>query len=257
MGIFDGLQNPAAPGQAFMAGMERGRAQREERELKGALAAYAVNPDDPAAFETLARVKPEFAIQIRQDRTKRDQAAQVADLQRRAAAGDRSALAQLAGIDLDAYDKLADNDRNATKERVDAIGQAALRISQLPPDQRPAAWDASVGQLATRWPELAEYQGKYSEEALNSAIDTAGQVGKFFELSRPEAFNIGPGEGRYERNRNTGEITTVVTPNLGGAPAFTPAPKATRQVGGKIYIQDENGDWYEGDAGSNASGGFR
>lgn len=193
MGLFDGLPNPAGPAEAFMAGMDHGRAQHEEREVKGALAAYAVNPDDPRAFETLARYKPELAISIRADRTKRDEKAQMADLQRRAAAGDRAAMAQLAGIDLDAYDKLHDNDVADTKERVDAIGQAALRISQLPPEQRPQAWDAAVGQLSTRWPELAEYQGKYSDAALNSAIDTAGQVGKFFELSRPQY--MAPPEG--------------------------------------------------------------
>src|SRR5688500_4498059 len=100
MGIFDGLPNPAAPAMAFQSGMERGRAEREEREVKGALSAYAINPDDPAAFETLARVRPDMAISIREDQTKRAQAAAVADLQRRASTGDRGAMAELAGIDL-------------------------------------------------------------------------------------------------------------------------------------------------------------
>jgi hypothetical protein len=223
MSIFDGLPDPSAPGNAFMAGLEHGTKQREERELKGALATYAVNPDDPKAFQTLARYKPEFAIKIREDQTKRKLAATQTDLQQRAAAGDRAAMAQLAGIDLDAWDKLHDNDVVATKDRVEAIGQSALRISQLPQDQRPAAWDAAIGSLSQRWPELAEYRGKYSDENLNAAIDTAGQVGKFFELSRP-SYQAIPEGGTLVNTRDSaavnaftqgagpGDIPTIANP---------------------------------------------
>lgn len=185
MSIFDNLPNAAAPALAFMGGLDRGRAEREDREVKGALSAYAMNPDDPQVFEQLARYRPDFAIQIREDQTKRAQAAHMADLQRRAATGDRSAKAELAGIDLDAWDKIDDNERQATTERASVIGQAALRISQLPPEQRPQAWDQAIDQLAPRYPELAEYKGRYSEEALMSAIDQAGKVNDFFDLERP------------------------------------------------------------------------
>lgn len=250
--IFAGLPDPTAPGNAFMAGMEHGRAQRDEREVKGALAAYAVNPDDPQAFQTLARYKPELAISIRQDQAKRQQAAQLADLQQRAAAGDHGAMAQLAGIDLDAYDKLEDNRRQDTHDRVEAIGGAALRISQLPPEQRPQAWDAAIMQLSPRFPELAEYQGKYDESLLMSAIDTAGQAKQFFELSRPQymappegsalvnvrdpaaiaAYNSGVGA-----SGGSGEIPTVATPEEAqrlppGSQFKTPDGRILRVPGG-------------------------
>lgn len=255
MGIFDGLPNPAAPGQAFMAGMERGRAAREEQEVRGALSAYATNPDDPRAFETLARWKPELAISIRADRSKREQEARQADLQRRAAQGDRGAQAELWGLAPEIADKLSDNQRQELTQRVGAIGNAALRIAQLPPEQRPQAWDAAVEQLSRDYPELAEYRGQYSDEMLNSAIDNAKLVTEHFRLSMPEQFNIGPGEGRYERDRISGQIRTIVEPNLSGAPAFSPA-RPSRTIGGKTYWQDGNGDWYEGDPGGNAGGGF-
>jgi hypothetical protein len=185
MGIFDGLPNPGAPALAFQQGMDRARAEREEKQMRGALTAYALNPEDPQAFQMLAEHRPDLAIQVRGERDKREQAAAVADLQRRAAGGDRTAMAELAGIDLDAWDKLADNDRAVTGERASAIGQAALRISQLPEASRPAAWDAAVDQLSARFPELAEYKGQYSPEALMSAIDSAKLVNDFIGLSRP------------------------------------------------------------------------
>jgi hypothetical protein len=185
MGLFDGLPNPAAPALAFQQGMERGRTEREEREVKGALSAYVTNPDDPQAFATLAQHRPDIALKLREDDTKRRLAATQADLQRRAAGGDRTARAQLAGIDIEAWDKLEDNDRQTATERAAVVGQAALRISQLPPEQRPAAWDQTIDQLAPRYPELAEYKGQYSEEALMSAIDGAKLVNDFFMLERP------------------------------------------------------------------------
>lgn len=247
MSIFDGLPNPAAPAFAFQQGMQSGRAEREDREVRGALSAYAVNPDDERAFQMLAQYRPEMAIGIRQDRAKRDQQAAVADLQRRAANGDRAAKAELAGIDLDAWDKIDDNDRQVATERVSAIGQAALRVSQLPPEQRPVAWDQAIEQLAPRYPELAEYRGKYSEEALMSAIDSAKLVDDFFALEKP-SYQVIPEGGTLVNTRDPEAVRSVA----GGEP-----PRQTRTVGGKSYFQDANGDWFEGDAASNGSEGFR
>lgn len=217
MGIFDGLPNPGAPALAFQHGMVQGRAEREDREVRGALTAYALNPDDPKAFEAIAQYRPEVAIQIRQDRDKRQQQAEVADLQRRAAAGDRTALAQLAGFDINAWDKLSDNERAATHERVDAIGQAALRISQLPPEQQPVAWDAAVDQLSTRYPEIAELKGHYSPEALSGAIDQAKLAGEFLALERPN-YQVIPEGGTLVNTRDPAAIETFVGSQAGPRP---------------------------------------
>jgi len=215
---YAGLPDPSRPALAFQQGMAHAKAEREQEATRGALSAYAMNPDDPQAFQQLATYRPDLAIQIGEDRTKRQQAQQVADLQRRAASGDRTALAELAGIDLDAYDKLADNDRQAVSERVSVIGQAALRVSQLPPEQRPAAWDASIDQLATRFPELAEYKGQYSEEALMSAIDQAKQVTEFIGLERP-SYQAIPEGGTLVNTRDPAAVQQF----MGGAGA-APTP---------------------------------
>jgi hypothetical protein len=244
--------------------MRQAQSEREDREVKGALTAYAINPDDETAFERLAQWRPDMAIQVRQDQDKRRQAAAVSDLQRRAAGGDRTAMAELAGIDLDAWDKISDNDRQRVQESASAIGQAALRISQLPEPDRPAAWDASVDQLSARFPDLAQYKGQYSPEALNSALDQAKLVNDFIRTTSPQEFNVGPGEGRYERDPITGAIKTVVAPNPGDAAPFSPvetgvsegATATNPQTGEKVMFR--NGEWVPAGGGaSNGVGNFQ
>jgi hypothetical protein len=265
MGIFDGLPNPAAPALAFQHGMRQGTAEREEREVKGALSAYAMNPDDPAVFETLARVRPEMAISIREDQTKRQQAAQVAELTRRAAAGDPDALRELAPIDLDAWAKLDARQREHIKRGVDYVGQAALAISKLPPDQRAAAWDEYAQRgVEQGFTELADEVGGYSEEALQSALAEAGLVRQAIEMAEPQEFNVGPGEGRYQRDPITGGISTVIAPNPGDAAPFSPvggvvaegATATNPQTGEKIIFR--GGQWVPtGGGASNGAGNFQ
>lgn len=221
MGIFDGLPNPVAPALAFQEGLEHGKAQREEREVRGALADYVTNPDDPRAFRTLAQYRPEIAMQVRQDQQKRARDAQVADLQRRAATGDRAAQAELWGIAPDTADKIGDNHRAELQQRIDAIGQAALRIEQMPAAERPAAWDAAVDQLSATYPEVAEYKGRYSEEALMSAIDTAHLVSEHFNLTRPNYTALPPG-AKLVNTRDPAAVASVA----GGAASSTPPPDA-------------------------------
>jgi hypothetical protein len=130
-------------------------------------------------------------------------------LQRRAAGGDRGAQAELAGIDLDAWDKITDNDRARVEQSTTAVGQAALRISQLPEAERPAAWDAAVDQLSTRFPDIAQYKGRYSPEALASAIDQAKLVNDFISLSRP-SYQAIPEGGTLVNTRDPAAVQTYM-----------------------------------------------
>lgn len=256
---YSGLPDPLRPALAFQSGLRQAQAENEERQVRGALAAYAQNPDnvDPHAFATIAQWNPKLAIEIREDSTKRQQASRVADLQRRAAGGDRTALAQLAGIDLDAYDKLADNERQETAERASVVGQAALRISQLPEAQRPAAWDAAIDQLASRYPELAEYRGQYSEEALMGAIDSAKLAEKFFDLERPRYQAI-PEGGTLVNTSDPEAVRSFVSGQDADIPVVASPEEARRMPpGSEFRTPDGRVMRVPGGGSGNAAGGFR
>lgn len=256
MSIFDGLMNPAAVGGAFAQGLATGKAEREEREVKGALSAYAVNPDDETAFRTLAQYKPELAISIGQDRRKREQAARQAELQRMAAGGDKSAIAELWGIDPQVANTISDDQRAEVGERANVIGQAALRISQLPPEQRPQAWDQAVGQLSSRYPELADYQGKYSEQALASAIDQAKLVGEFFNLERPSYMAVG-GEEDLVNTRDPAAVAAVIARRAGGAPVTATTKEAYDALPpGASYVAPDGTTRTKGGGAGNGAGSF-
>lgn len=258
MSIFDGLPNPAAPAQAFFAGLEHGKQQQEDRAVKGALSAYAVNPDDPTAFQTLAQYRPEMAMQIRADQSKRQQQQQVAELQQRAASGDRTAIAQLAGVDIDAYDKLADNQRQDLHTRVDAIGNAALDIASRPPEQRPAAWDAYIDQLSQQYPELAGLKGQYSEEKLNAAIAQAGQTKTHLDSLRPDYQAI-PEGGTLVNTRDPAAVAQYMS-GLGSSatPVQVKTPEEAMKLPPGTQFIDPNGvhRMVPGGGGSNVTGGF-
>ncbi len=74
MNPYANLMNPGQVGQSiqqsFMGGMQLGEKVRGQN----ALAAYAKNPDDPAAFEGLAQHRPEMAMQVRQQQQQQQQA---------------------------------------------------------------------------------------------------------------------------------------------------------------------------------------
>lgn len=261
MSIFDGLPDPSAPAQAFFTGLQHGKQQRQEEEVRGALSAYVANPDDPKAFATLAQWKPEFALKVREDQTKRAKAAQLADLQTRAAAGDKTAMAQLAGVDYDTYDKMADNQRQDLHARVDAIGNAALDISQRPPEQRAAAWDAYIDQLSPQYPELAPLKGQYSEEKLNAAIAQAGQTKEHLDSLRPH-YTVLPNGADMVNDRDPAAVAAIAARNAGLATATPPVQvksiaEAHALPPGTQFI-DPNGVHrvVPGGTGGNVSGGF-
>lgn len=180
---FNSLMNPAAVGQQFQQAFQQGREQRQQAEAKNALTAYAMNPQDTNALNALAQYQPEFVIQQRQ----KQQAAQVeqqkADLQRRAAGGDQAALAELAGVDFQAWNALDTKSKTEVKRRADYLGQAGLAVAQLPDlEQRAQAWDQAVMQgVQMGFADLAQYQGQYSDQALQGVLANAGMIKQFLD----------------------------------------------------------------------------
>lgn len=257
MGLFDGLIDPNAVGGAFATGLKHGQQEREAREVKGALSAYAMNPDDPAAFQTLAQYRPDMAIQIGQDQRKRAQQVEIQRLTAAAANGDKTAAAQLAGVDLDAWDKIDKHQRAQIKDRVDYIGQAALAVSRLPESQRAQAWDQYIDQgVQAGHDDLAEYRGKYSPDALNAAIANAGQVKTLIDLTEPHYQTV-PEGGSLVNTNDPAAVRSFV----GNAPAniARPASKAEFDAlppGAEFIAPDGTHRQKPGGPTPSASGGF-
>jgi hypothetical protein len=266
---FNALMDPAQIGQSITNAFQMGQQQRQRADTRNALVEYARNPS-PESADALLMYDPMLGMQLQDREAKRAEAAaereakaRQAELQRRAAGGDEGALAELAGIDLNAWNTIGDQERQAVTERTKILGNAALDIARLPPQNRPQAWDAYLDQLSRAFPELAEYRGQYSEEALRGVISQAQLTQQFIDATTPKPFNVGPGEGRYERDPISGEIRTIVEPNLHGAAAFSPTggPQPGAVEDGYRFNGGDPADqnnWEPVGGGSgNATGGFR
>lgn len=248
-----GFQNALMQGVQYGTHL-RQQKQAQEREAAVDNAFRGMIAGDPNAVNALAQVDPRAAYQMK---VGQDQSAQVErerQIKIRAAQGDKAAIAELAGVDWDAWTKISQPDKDALKRKVDYLGQAALRISQAPEQQRAQMWDAYVQQgVQMGYGDLAEYQGQYNPQALEALIANAGQVSKLFELERPQ----------YMAVPNDADLVNVKDP--GALKAFGEQRAAVPQAG---QIEDgyrfkggnpaDPNAWEKvGDAGGNASGGFQ
>lgn len=226
-----GFQNALMQGVQFGSHL-RQQKQAQEREAAVDNAFRGMIAGDPNAYKTLAQTPgmagEAFKMKIGQDQSA--EAERERQIKIRAAQGDKAAIAELAGVDWDAWTKISQPDKDALKRKVDYLGQAALRISQAPENQRAQMWDAYVRQgVQLGYSDLAEYQGQYSQQALDGLIANAGLVSKLFELEQPQLRNIGPGEGLYDVSgvRRGEPVKTIVEPNMGGGEFGQPVvPKA-------------------------------
>ena len=180
-----GILRPVDIGGAFNQGVEAGRQRRAESALDEQFRTMAQNPNAPVSNDLL-RFAPQQAYQLSQQQRQQQKADKERDVKVRAAKGDKAAIAELAGIDWDAWTKISKADKDAIKARNDYMGNAALRISQAPEAQRPQLWDAAVQQgVQLGYSDLASFQGQYSPQSLEALIANSGQVAKLFELERP------------------------------------------------------------------------
>lgn len=184
--------NPAAIGQGVAQAFQAGQEQRRQMETRNALAAYAQNPNAEIAAG-IAQHDPYTGIQIGRYEQQRSAAAQEQErealrrqLVGRAAQGDKKAQAALWFEDPDIAMKLDDRQAAEAVKGYEFIANAAFDLSQLPPEQRPAAWDQYIQQgVQMGFDGLAQYQGRYSEQALNSIVAKAGQMQELQTFMRP------------------------------------------------------------------------
>jgi len=260
---FSSLMDPAQVGATLTNAFEMGMQRAQQAKTQQAFHNYLRDPNDQNAAE-IARHDPQLGYRVMQDQQQRAEAArkqqmeaQQVDLQRRAAAGDKGALAQLAGIDLNAWDKLNDNDKQTAKEQAEYVGQAALAVSQLPEEQQPAAWDQYASYGAQRFPDLAQQVGKYSPQALQGAIAASNGVKTFLDLEKPDYMAI-PEGGTLVNTRDPAAIA-----QFGGQPEAA-APQSSPQVTGILrkataeqFITPEEAQVVQSSLGPNGSAAFQ
>jgi len=222
--------------------------------------------ESQAAYDRLAKINPRLAMQA-QDRVAGQEAARAklmqeqraANIRTKAAQGDPAALQQLVGIDFDSWKALDANQRKLVADQNSYIGQSALRISQLPPEQRAAAWDQVIDNgVARGFKELAEKRGQYSDKALTDAIDGAGLVEKFLKLAEPD-WRVVPEGGVIVNARDPSAIAS-----LNGAPPPQQAPTPTtvapetalRNATARGYVLPDEAASIKANLGSNGQAAF-
>lgn len=259
---------------ALALGADIGGAIRQKRE-DGALSAYmdtantggiVATPEQEAAskavYERLIKINPRLAFQVQgqmqQQKAARAKIAQeqrAAQLRQQAAQGDPAALQQLVGIDFDSWKTLDANKKQQIKAQTEYTGQAALRISQLPPQEQAAAWDQAIEQgVQQGYTGLADYRGKFSPQALNAAIDNAGLVEKYISLAEPKYMAIPEG----------GTLVNTRSPEaVAGFGATQAAPKQVASKAeydalapGTQYIAPDGSVKRKGGGSGNATGSF-
>lgn len=258
MNVLAGLMNPAAIGQQITGAFQQGQEQRRQTETRNALAQYAQNPSAEGAA-MVAQHDPQTGIQLGRYENERAELqrktqleAQKQALTGRAAQGDKAALVSLWGVDWETAKSLDKYQTDKALEGFDYVANAAYQITQLPPEQRAQAWDAYIQQgTQLGFDGLAQYQGQYSDQLLNSVVAKAGEMQQFQKFQQPSYTPVGEGGlagfqfGQPIQRRGQPQ-------NFGGGAQ----PVQTKSLGGKTYFQDANGDWYEEDGTGNGPATF-
>lgn len=252
-GATQGFQN------ALALGAQIGDVIARKRE-DNALAAFVTNPGKES-LAGLAKVNPGLAFQaqgVMQRREAEQRKAQqeqlAAGLRVKASQGDPAALQQLVGIDFDSWKSLDTAQKQMIKGQTDYIGQAGLRISQLKPEQQPAAWDQAIDQgVQMGYKGLADYKGKFSPQALSGAIDNAGLVDKFIQLAEPKYMAV-PEGGTLVNTRNPQAVAgfgaSAAPKQIGSRAEYDALPA------GSEYIAPDGSVKRKGGGSGNATGGF-
>ncbi len=183
------LGPPVDVGAHFQAGLERGRAVRKRAETESALAAYAQNPDDPAAQSALFAVDPDMGFKVQRYQSERAevalkarQADAAANAGRMYASGDsRGAInSALASGDPDTAKQFMALDKSAqdmVAQKYKAAGPVLYRAQQMPYEQRKAFIASAAPTLLGQGWTQQELEGfDPSDQALQGLVTSVMTV---------------------------------------------------------------------------------
>ena len=213
-----GFQNALAMGMQMGA---QAREARDAREYRNALAQF--DPTNPDTLKPIMEIRPDVGMQLR-GQVQAQQARQAEnDLVTRALGGDDEALTQLATVNFDTFKTLSADQKAAAAQEATVLGNAALDVLGQPPEQRAQAVMAYAQQMGSE--EIARIAALPPEQldaALRTAVAEAKMVDKLMAMEKPQTLNVQPGAGVYQRDPITGQISTVIQPNFGGAQPLSP-----------------------------------
>lgn len=240
---FSLLQTPNFA-QAALGGYQAGRAISKERERDAALQGYIANPNDEVSLNRLAGADPGLGMPLMERRRQSQQRERIGELAALAAKGDESAAHELWKLDPDLATRFDERTQKTLKTGQEALGNAAYRISLLPPEQRPAAWDQAIDSLASQFPGVGRYKGQYSEQNLNSVLDQTGMTQKAIEAQKP-SYQVNPTGGTVlQTNAFAPGGFGVAT--MGGGDPSPPASNPSSSAGGPAVGTVEGGYRFRG-----------
>lgn len=110
------------------------------------------------------------------------------------------------------------------KQAKSVVGQAALQIATLPPEQQPQAWDQQIDYLVGQgYDGLAPYKGKYSPQSLMGVISEAGLANELRTATQP-SYQVIPEGGALVNTRDPRATQQFAAPGGQPAPQQQPQP---------------------------------
>lgn len=155
------------------------------------------DPNNQGAMNALLEVNPGVGMQF-QDRQRAVEKSQREEQERQligaALSGDPTARQRLAYVNSDMYMKLGEQQRKAVDATMNAIGQQAFSILQLPPEQRGPALQQALQTLQAQGVDISGFKpsGDPTND-LKAALAMTGQLDKWEQFSQPKYVPVGEG----------------------------------------------------------------
>ena len=243
MNVLAGLMDPSKIGQDIQTAFQSGRDMARQQQAESALSAYAANPDDPNAFQGLAKYAPKIAIQVRGDMQKREQDRLLASTRVAVATG-RAPASDLAAMDFDGYQSFTKEQRAIAEGNAKTVGNMALMADS------PEKWDATVRNLG---PDYAKYVGRF--DLRETVISNANMAKDYLAQNAPQFITPGYDEDLV----NIKDPAAIAAFNQSRMERSAGAPQETKVINGNTYY-NVGGKWFDelpkGGSVGNGTGGF-